>query len=247
MNTPNDITPQEFENIEQFLLKEMPQEESDAFALKIQNDKELQNKMESLNLIFVGIREAALEDKIEYFHQGISSLKKNKTPSLVRVLFMNKWLVAASLLVMVALGALLFVNKTTGQEKLFTQYYKPDPGLMTAMGATESYLFDHAMIDYKTEDYESAIETWQKLLKLNPANDTLNYFMGSAFLAENKLETAIPYFEKVTQHPDSYFLKDAYWYVGLILTKQGKNTEAIPYLEKSDHKNKEAILQKLKK
>ena len=247
MNRNTDIGNEEFEIIERYISKQMPQEEHEAFELKIANDAGLQQKILSVRLLLVGIQEAVLEKKMENFHGSLPSSSKNISSPRARLFSLKQWMVAASVIVLVGLGALVFFNNFSKQERLYTEFYKPDPGLVTAMGTSDDYWFDHAMIDYKTKNYDSALKTWQELLKKDPANDTLNYFIGSAFLAENRIDEAISYFKKVTKHPDSYFFKDANWYVGLAMIKQKKISEAIPYIDKSDHQNKEAVLKKIKK
>ena len=247
MNRNTNIPPQELEIIERYIQKQMPQDEYDAFALQLQNDPELQNKMKSVQLLLVGVQEASLEDKIKIFHETILSSGKKINKANGKVFPMKRWLVAASVIVLVGLGALVFLNKFNKPERLFSEYYKPDPGLITAMGTSDNYLFEHAMIDYKTKKYDSAIKTWEGLLKTNPASDTLNYFIGSAFLAKDRSDSAVYYFQKIVTHPGSYFFNDANWYLGLTLVKQQKSQKAIPFIEKSNNQNKEAILRKLKK
>lgn len=247
MNRNTDISPEEFESIERYLLKQMTGDEYDAFTKNILNDQALQDKINSVQLTLVGIQESNLSQKMEEFHKEISLSEKKINHSAGKVFSMKRFLVAASVIVLLGLGAILFLNKFNKPERLFSEYYKPDPGLITAMGASENYLFDHAMIDYKTKKYDSALKTWQELLKSNPANDTLNYFIGSAFLAKEKSDSAVYYFQKVITNEKSYFLNEAYWYLGLALVKQQKSAKAILYIEKSNHQNKEAILQKLKK
>ena len=224
----------------------MPQEEYEAFNLKSLNDEELQNKIKSVRLLLVGIQESHLTEKMDVFHKEISSQEKKISQPKAKVFPIKRWMAAASVIVLLGLGALLFLNKSNKQERLYSEYYKPDPGLITAMSTSDNYLFDHAMIDYKTKEYDSAIKTWKGLLESNTASDTLNYFIGSAFLAKEKNDSAIFYFQKVIINEKSYFLNDAYWFIGLALIKEGKITNAIPYIEKSNHQNKEALLQKLK-
>ena len=246
MNRNTDITPEELEIIERYILKQMSQGEYEAFTKKLKEDNSLNEKVNTVRLLLVGIEEAELADKIEDFHKGLPFSKQNKASPLARIFSMKKWLVAASVIVLVGLGSLLFFNPFH-TNSLFNKYYKPDPGLITTMGNSDNYLFDHAMIDYKTKNYDRAIAAWEKLLATKPENDTLNYFMGSALLAENKSEEAIAHFQKVISNPRSYFLNDAYWYLGLALVKQQKTQKAIPFIEKSDHQNKEALLLKLQK
>ena len=247
MNSNTNISPEEFEIIERYILKQMPQDEYDAFALKLLDDATLQNKIKSVQLLLVGIQEASLTEKMENFHKEIVSSEKKINHGGGNLFSMKRWMVAASLIVLVGLGALLFLSPFNKQEKLFTEYYKPDPGLITAMGTSDNYLFEHAMIDYKTKNYDSAIKTWENLLKSNPTNDTLNYFIGAAFLAKEKSDSAIRYFQNVLSNPQSYFFNDANWYIGLSLVKQQKSQKAIPYIEQSNHQNKEALLLKLRK
>ncbi len=244
MNKNTDIPPEELEIIERYILKQMPQEEYEAFTEKLKNDEHLNEKMKTVQLLLVGIKEAELTNKIEDFHRGLPFSKQNKARPSARIFSMKKWLVAASVIVLVGLGSLLFFNPFN-KNSLFNKYYKPDPGLITTMGNSDNYLFDHAMIDYKTKKYDKAITEWRKLLVTQPENDTLNYFIGSALLAENKSREAIEHFQKVITNPHSYFLNDAYWYLGLALVKQQKTQKAIPFIEKSDHQNKETLLLKL--
>ncbi len=241
MNRNNDITPQESANIERYIFKQMPQDEYDAFTKRLQEDEDLREKTKNTRLLLVGIQEAELTDRINDFHKTLAFKQKK-----AKVFSLKQWLVAASVVALVGLSALLFFNHFNSQEKLFNEYYKPDPGLITAMGMSQNYLFDHAMIDYKTKNYDRAIQAWKQLLAEKPANDTLNYFIGSALLANDKAEAAVPYFEKVLTDSSSYFLYDTYWYLGLALVKQQKSEKAIPYIQKAKHANKEAFLQKLK-
>ncbi|MEO9003604.1 MAG: hypothetical protein ABI288_02655 [Ginsengibacter sp.] len=246
MNTNTDIPEEELEIIEQYVLKQMPDDEYVAFTSKLQNDTILRNKVKSVRLLFIGIQEATLNDKIEEFHNDSFSSKKNEGKIRNKVISMNRWLVAASVIVVIGVGALLFFNQSNKSDKLFAEYFKQDPGLITAMSSSDNYLFDRAMIDYKTGEYASAIESWGKLLKTNPGSDTLNYFLGSANLAQGNTHEAIGYFKNVVSNRASVFYKDANWYTGLALLKSNKKREAIPFIDNSDHPNKEVLLSKLK-
>lgn len=246
MNTSTDITPEEFEIIEQYIMKQLPAEEYDAFTNRLETDRALQNKLHSVRLLLLGVQKSSLTHHIEKYHQELSSLKKNVGYSAGKVFSMKGWLAAASIIIIAGIGALLYFNSFNKEVKLFTQYYQPDPGLISPMGISDNYLFDRAMIDYKTGNYAKAISSWENLLQANPVNDTLNYFLGSAYLAMDQNTKAIDYFQIVTHQQESYFFKDACWYMGLALLKSGKKKEAISFIEKSDHQDKETLLLKLK-
>jgi tetratricopeptide (TPR) repeat protein len=225
----------------------MSEDEYNAFAIKLKNDSALQEKVHSVRLLFLGISESAMEGGVKEFHKELTADAQQNTPKTGKIFSMKQWLVAASIIIIAGIGALLFLNRNNREEKLFATYYKPDPGLITAMSVSDNYEFDRAMIDYKTKDYDGAIHAWEKLLTAKPDNDTLNYFIASAWLAKKNNEKAIIYFQKVISDTSSYFLHDAYWYAGLALLKEGKDKEAIPFIEKSEHPHKNDLIEKLEK
>jgi tetratricopeptide (TPR) repeat protein len=246
VNRDLDISQKELEAIEKFIFQQMNAEETAAFTKKLNSDLALQHKLETVKLLLVGIQEAELEKKLEEFHNGMLSTKKNRFQQPTKTFAIKKWLVAASVLVIVGLGMLLFWNRDTKGEKLFAAYFQPEPGLISEMGTSDNYLFNRAMVDYKIGDYDAALLTWESLLASKPENDTLNYFIGSAWLAKEKEETAIAHFKKVIANENSFFKNDALWYTGLALLKSNKKMEALGFIEKAEHENKAALISKLK-
>jgi len=244
LNWEQEIPPEELTLIEQYLLDELPPQEREAFTARLYQDSTLKAQVEEMRLLLVGIKEVSLEKQLNTFHRELSASEHQPaTPAKS----LSPWFlkIAASV---VLLGALAWwvISQSNGPEKLFATYYTPDPGLITAMSSSDNYLFDRAMVDYKTGQYEAAIKAWQGLSTSKPNNDTLQYFIGSAWLALHEQEKAIPLFRKVSSAPTSGFWKEANWYLGLALLKEGKTEEALPYLEKSDHQEKQSLISKLK-
>src|SRR5690606_13831875 len=116
--------------------------------------------------------ETALEGKLPGFHKQVQ-----RTQPLTKIRWL-KWAAAASV-AGILLWSSYFFFANTPSEKLFAQYYQPDPGLPTLMGISDNYVFENAMVSYKTGDYKKAIVDWQQLLQENMDNDTLQYFIGS--------------------------------------------------------------------
>ncbi|MEO6682795.1 MAG: tetratricopeptide repeat protein [Ginsengibacter sp.] len=246
MNTNKTILPEEFQEIEQYILNKMSREQLQSFTQRLNSDGELRNKVHYMKLLLTGIQEDQLARDLNKFHDNMQSPPKNISPKEngVNLKFL---LIAASVIFLVTISIFLFLNNPQQEEKLYSEFYKPDSGLISSMSSSEHYSFDRAMIDYKTEDYKAAIQIWDTLYTIKPGNDTLQYFLGSAYLALNQYENAITYFEKVISQENSYFVEDANWYLGLALLKINKKDQAISFIEKSDHPQKEKILDKLKK
>lgn len=244
MNDNNNISPDQLEQIERYLQQQMSAEEQQAFVAKLSSDASLKQATDELRLLFVGVQEAALQQRLDQFHEGVTTTASTSTAKVVRMPASRKWAIAASLLIVVTVAAWLFF--TTGNKKdLYATYYQPDPGLISAMGNSDNYTFDRAMVEYKTGNYTGAIKVWDSLLATQPNSDTLHYFLGSAYLANNETGKAMEQLQQVVDKPNSPFVYDANWYMGLALLKSGKPTESIPYLQQSQHPKKEELLKTL--
>lgn len=173
MKTHSDLTPEEFEFCEQYLTNKMSSGDREEFSKKLNEDPILQQKLYSVKLILTGIQESTLQKNVEEYHQDLQPLTKDISSSSSKVFSIKQWLLAASVIVIAGIAAMLYFTVPNPNQKLFSQYFKPDPGLINSTGVSDSYIFDRAMIDYKTGDYAKAVVAWEKLLKENSANDTL--------------------------------------------------------------------------
>ncbi|MES2772688.1 MAG: tetratricopeptide repeat protein [Bacteroidota bacterium] len=246
MNLDHNIPAEVYEEIERYLLKSMTAEAQQGFVQKLANDPVLREQVQQVRLVIVGIKELSIQDSLEGFHNGIPANTKMPAGKLKRMQA-QRWLVAASVIAVLLLGGVWIYTKKSPNEKLFATYFKPDPGLISAMSSTDNYVFDKAMIDYKTGNYEEAINAWEGLLKMDSRNDTLNYFIGAGYLALKNTKAAIPYLQTVTAMPQSFFLKDGWWYLGLALIKEERLKEAFEIINKTEHPQKIQLLQELNK
>jgi len=130
-------------------------------------------------------------------------------------------------------------------QQLYATYFQPDPGLPTTMSSSTDFLFFEAMVFYKQGDYEKAITKWDPLLKEKPKNDTLNYFLGVAHLANENEDEAITFLQWASEHQQSRFLSDIYHYLGMAHLKQGDEERALIALRKSDLKKSKDLLEEL--
>ncbi len=236
--SPNTLSQEQQEEFEKFLLEAMDKKEKEAFLLKLGNDQILKERFQEFSMFFAVIEEEGLRKKMEVFHEKIPKAATTKK-SLFPV-----YGIAAGILVMVALG-LWFLNRPGTNEKLFEAYFTPDPGLPTVMGSSDNYAFYEAMVDYKQGNYGLAISKWEQLDINQSKKDTLNYYLGMAYLVEENLESATKKFEASLQ-TDSKALKDkSYFYLGLCYLKEGDYQNSIFYLKKSGDQKSKALLERL--
>ena len=244
MNKPHNISQKEFESLESYILDRMDHDEKLSFEAELQSDPVLMEKYIEIRQLLEGIEEAELREKLDQFHKEIeANKKKGRTKKLF--LFSSPFVVAASILIVVIISVYLLVRPGANQ-RLYAAFYEPDPGLVTAMSSSNSeYEFDRGMVDFKTGNYKTAIERWQPLLKDRQGSDTLNYFIGSAYLALNEADMAIPKLEIVSQNPGSMFLDDANWYLALAYIQKGQIQKAAKALKKTNHPRKDKLLRKI--
>lgn len=239
---PKYISQEQQELFERFLMDKMSIKEKLAFEEQLSAEKDFQQSFEEFKLFFETVEEAGLEAKLEDFHSAVEPKEETPVKTLDTSKIKFNYRIAASIAILMGIGGIWFFNMQNPNEKLFEEYYSPDPGLPTVMGTSDNYKFYEAMVDYKQGNYEIAIEKWEKLLTSKPKNDTLNYFLGCAYLANKSNTEALNYFEETLNSSTSTFYEEASYYAGLTLLKQNKTKEAIENLEMvQDNRSKELL------
>ena len=244
MKEKENISSELLETIERYYNGSMAKEEQENFEAKLQQDESFQQEMEDIKSLLLGIETQALKEKMDEFHEGLAIQMISKTPpSKVRFLHFRN--IAAAVIIVLASVSFWFFNGSSN-EKLYSTYFKPDPGLPTTMSTTAEYSFYDAMVSYKRGDYKTAISKWEKQAVKSPNNDTLTYFLGVAYLADKKVEEALPYLVKSSQNKSSVFQQDAQYYLGLVYLKKDNKAEAIRYLKRSNSEHTKKLLEELK-
>ena len=248
MKEKQNITQEEFETIERYLTNEMTAEEQKAFVQKISGDPSLQQKVNEVRTLIDGIEASALKNTLDDFHKKLPQthskvVNKPKLITKSRKSKLPRYAIAAVLVIV--FGISWFFNATDSNEKLFAEYFTPDPGLPTTMSTTTNYTFFDGMVDYKQKKYQAAIDKWKPLLAEKPKNDTLQYFMGVAHLANGDENTAIPFLKKIQKQQESIFYKDSFYYLGMAQLKKGNIEEAKENLQQSEQNNTQEILSEL--
>lgn len=234
---------EQLEIFDRYLLRKMDVSERDAFEEQLTNDFKLNETFEEYKTIVLVVEENALKEKMDDFHADLGFGKGKVVP-------MNKhksfnYLMAASVALLIGLGGLWFFNLQN--QNLFDEYFTPDPGLSTVMGNSDDYEFYEAMVDYKRKNYADALKKWEILLAHKPQNDTLNYFLGSAFLANDQEELSKAYLEKAASNENSVFYSEANFYLGLVYLKMGQEDKATDFLKKSNTNAAQELISKVNK
>ncbi len=223
MKANNNISQDLLENVERYYNDTMLIEERTAFENKLINDTEFKSQVEDIKTLLLGIETQSLKEQLDEFHKDIPLTISKHTFPETKVLQLIKYAVAA--VIVIGLGSYWFLGQPSN-EKLYAKYFVADPGLPTTMGANDNFEFYDAMVNYKHGDYKLAITKWTKHQQKKPDNDTINYFLGVAQLADNNERKAIPFLKNTTNYPESIFLNEAYFYLGLAYLKTNNLAKA---------------------
>ncbi|WOD44152.1 tetratricopeptide repeat protein [Hwangdonia lutea] len=244
MNPNINISQKLLETVEQYLNKTLDADKLKAFEDRLKNDLEFKTQVEDIKTMLLGIEAQSLKETLDDFHKETKTaphnITKRKTATNKSLWNFGKFAAAAAIII--AVGSIWFFSHSPNQN-LYAKYFKPDPGLPTTMSSTDNYDFYDAMVNYKRGDYALAIDKWQTLLTQKPENDTLNYFIGVAHLANKNETEAIPFLERSVLSEDAFpLISDAYHYLGLAYLKDGNLTLAKKNFELSQSEASKQII-----
>lgn len=217
-----ELSEKDFERIEQFILGDMSAEEQQSFQKEMEADDELREiVLEQSNLI-KSVEAEGLKAELDSIHSELYETNQGKKNPF---LFFS---IAASIAVLIGFS-LWYFNLEDGPTELYAEYSYTDPGLPVPMSATDSYDFYDAMVDYKTEDYQEAIDKWTILLEAEPQNDTLNYYIGASYFNMDAFDQAKQYLDKILNSPKSNFVYKAQYMLFLAELRRGNTAEALNF------------------
>lgn len=246
MEEQNPITQELLETIERYLNQSMSDSEYQSFTSQLQNSPGLQQQVKDVELLLSGIESAALQEKMNHFHEAVPSEEKEEQPISLLPNKRRKFIsygVAASLIL--ALGLFWIFGQQSNSEKLFAKHFRPDPGLPTTMDTSNNFDFYDAMVNYKQGDYGVAIEKWEELASKVSISDTLQYFIGVAHLAEGNENKAINLLKSVSENNESVFTKEAQYYLGLSYLKADQVNDAKKMFTFSNTESAREVLSEL--
>lgn len=239
-----DINQKDFELIEQYVLGTLHPDEVIEFEKRLINNLYLQQQVKEYRILIDGVEQQSLLNKLNDFHKEITP-DKTIDKKAVKKNSITRFSIAASLALIVALGGIWIYRTSNSNQKLYAKYFTPDPGLPTLMSIEDDFEFNEAMVNYKRGEYQMAIEKWEALLVEKPLNDTINYFLGVAYLAEKNQHKTIEFLTIVAGESKSIFFKDANFYLGLAYLRNKDIEKSIQSFKTSNNEKSQQILDNL--
>ncbi len=229
-----DIGQAEFEEIERYLLGDMDTAEREAFEVRLSTDQMLRNEVVLQRQLMVTVETGTLAAKNK-------ATQHIQVPTPIRKLTSYRKYAAAIVFIVVLglFGWWYYVTETDND--LYTAYFRPDLGLPVVMSSdSTNYLFNEGMVSYKEGNYRDASQIWKALIDKNGVTDTLNYYVGVAYMNMEHQTEAVEYLITIAENEQSVFREKAIWYLALLKLKENEYMEAKRLLKQLPEK-KEAI------
>lgn len=217
--------------MENYLNGRMSAQEQERFEREMSQNQELREEVALHQQLVSSIETESVRQMLEQIHE------ENFTEEAAPVVPMRSrsryfpLAIAASVALLVLAGWWVFSWQSSQPEALYAAYFSPDEGLPTTLGYADNAQFAEGMVSYKLGEYTEALEYWQPLLSADPANDTLNYYSGLAYLANEQTEQAMQFLKPVAENEASGFHTNARWYLALAYLRNEQTTEAKTLLQ----------------
>ena len=220
--------------------------ERSTFEGKLDSNTSLKKKVEEVKSIIQGVETATLQERMDSFHEALSAeSQRNPQASRVRHFDFRKFAVAASVAILIGIAGFWLLTRQEPNDLLFDKHFSPDPGLPTTMSSSSNYEFYDAMVSYKRGDYDAAITQWELLLNQKPENDTLNYFIGVAYLANSNTNKALQHLKTASETKNGVFAKETLYYLGMANLKAANIEAARNYLNQSQTEKSRVVISEL--
>jgi len=229
----HNLPEEELALIASYLSGEMPPDQLDAFERRLSEEPGFRSKVAEVKALLIGIREANLEEQLDAYHAEIGQSKERATVGRRLIPYRVGW-VAASVALLVLAGIWWIWFSTPSSERLYHAYFVPDVGLPVEMGSADTlrYLFYDGMISYKEGAYNDALKKWRSVAKASGTTDTLQYYMGIAYMELGDMDRAKEQLMEVAGDRNASYHKEATWYLALCYLHTGQRKNAVSLLER---------------
>lgn len=225
-----------FEKMEDYIHGNLSVTEREQFEADMATDEQLREEVELHRQLISSVETESLRQLLDQIHEK-NFESEVQVVSMPRRRSFFPMAIAASVALLILAGWWIFNLQTSSPESVYAAYFTPAEGLPTTLGYSTNTDFAEGMVSYKLEEYAEALEYWQPLLEVDPTNDTLNYYVGVTFLANEQPDSAIDYLTTVVSGEQSSFRTSAQWYLALAYLKTDQGEQAKPLLEDLANRN----------
>lgn len=238
------------ELIEKYLDNDLDMNEVKLFHETLENNEAFVRELNDMELLIDGIRKTAsqttIEEKLERFETSMKLMEdEEKTETRTSLLNFDSikkysWAIAASItLLLVSSIALININQTPSNKKLYAEYYTPfeNHGNRRSPDKTDQNYWKDALYYYDNAQYEKALENFNniiisdfKAVTNDPRFALYNIYKGNTLMMLNRHEDAIPIFKGMILDEDAMIIQ-AKWYLSMCYLYKNDTQNLVPLLK----------------
>jgi len=213
--------------IEKYIQNRLSSKEKIEFDELLKSDIDFEKEV----IFQTNIKKAVKKEDDIRFRSLISEIEV-KTNKSIRKPNYAKWLVAASIVVLLGLTYFFTQNNDASTDELFTSYFEPYRNVIQPIerGDNQQDTKTLAFMAYEKGDYENAIKLFSKLYAENKESYYL-FYKANALLKLEKADEAIPLLLEHLKTKDTLTEKTN-WYLALAYLKLNDKNNAKKALKK---------------
>jgi tetratricopeptide (TPR) repeat protein len=222
------------EQIEKYLAGELTEQESAQLLQEAEADPELKQEIElrkTVNEHLDNRERRVFMDTLKKTGSEYHAEQRSRQKMM--------WRIAASLLILLAVGvALIYTLGTTSKENvadLYNKYYQRPEAISVNRSnstAADQHLSD-GMEQYSIQRFSQAEKTFLSILKTDSLNQTALFYTAISMMEQGNTNGALTYFQKLEKLPSGIYSAQTFWYEGLCLLKSRDNKDARKCFEKA--------------
>ncbi|MFD2563930.1 tetratricopeptide repeat protein [Aquimarina rubra] len=219
------------ELIDKYLQSELTSSEKDQFDSLLENDATFRDEVELFKNLKV-VTGTEDRDKLRKSMADFEAKIAANETKVIPLFNYKKLLVAASILLVVAIGGITFLNPFgVDTNQLYADNFEPYKNVVTPIVRGENDKDDEviAFTSYESKDYNLAADQFETLYETTKRPYFLLY-QANSLLASDKVKEAIPLLEKHITLQDELSERSK-WYLSLAYLKENRKDEAIVLLE----------------
>ena len=213
------------ELIEAYLAGELQGEKLQSFEDQLSNDSELAKEVtlhRELQAALADQETIELENSLLEIRRELD--KESEKATVIPLRTSSRWLIAASILVLIAAAAYLL---WPGQEQnLYADFFEPYPNYLTTRTDNQNTTLGAAINAYQNRDYTTALGHFQELLAEDTKRTDIRFYIGICQAELDQAEAALSSFQEVITKADNTYTGPAKWYKALAHLKVNQNDQA---------------------
>jgi tetratricopeptide (TPR) repeat protein len=213
--------------IEHYLANEMAPLERAAFKKEMRSNPDLAMELKlSENIDSALMRDDILELRQKLLKAIVAGRVVEEEVPVVHLYNRKWWYAAASLLVLCAVAATLYLQtpRNISNDSLFSQYYTSENIVDQTRGDQNIV---EAVIKFQQKDFAKASVLFKSILEKDNSNIAVWFYYGISNIETRNYNNSIKAFTTIIKQNDNLYIEHAEWYLGLCYLKNNQKDKAI--------------------